>query len=214
MPLPGGGAIRPDGPLRPRGMRDTRTLRIVVLGVIVVAAAIVLALALAGGPLRALVAGRIRALAGARGLEAAWTSLRVTPAMTASVTGLALTRRSDGAVLLRADSLEARVDPWSLLRLTPRLARVDLAGVTITGAAHGTADPDTLVPDEPRPRSRADDPARAARVREAARSVVRLLTVPARDLPRVSLRDLVVTGAGTGDDEEEDGSGAERLRLD
>ena len=61
-------------------------------------------------------------------------------------------------------------------------------------------EPDTLVPDEGPPgRASKEKAARAARLRHSAESWVRLLSAPARRLPRLELNDVEIS-TGNGDD--------------
>jgi hypothetical protein len=105
----------------------------------------------------------------------------------------------DGDTLVRADSFAVALDLGALLLLRPRLASVDLVHATIRRPARRGADPDTTLPEETTPKARRRDPERAARVRAAAQSLVRLLAAPARNLPRLSLRDVTVLAAAAPD---------------
>jgi transglycosylase-like protein len=164
------------------------------------ALALVLLALLALGPLlRALIATRVRAVAHARGLVATWTALDVKPPAGARFRGLVLVRRAEGDTLFRAESLAVSLRPWALLVLRPRIASVALAHAQIRVPGGRRADPDTLAPEETsRPRGPAR--ARAERVRDLARSLVRALETPARNLPRLSLSDVTIAApTGPGD---------------
>ena len=177
--------------------------------------------ALAAGPvLRMTIAARVRSAAAARGLTASWISLEVRAPLRACFRGLVIERPADRDTLARAESLAVALDPWALLLLRPRLAWVDLAHATIRLPSPRHADPDTTVPEEPpAPRGRRRDPERAGRVRAAARSLVRVLAAPARNLPRLALRDVAVSAGSapvasrSGDEEAPAGAHIARLDL-
>jgi hypothetical protein len=152
--------------------------------------------ALAFGPLlRGIIAGRLRSAAAARGLAASWTSLDVSPPLRARFRRLVLARPASGDTLVRAESLAVSLDPWALLLLRPRIASVGLAHATVRLPARRRAEPDTLVPDDRSPSGPRGDRAGDERVRDAGRSLVRLLAAPARHLPRLSVQDLTIAVA-------------------
>ncbi len=155
-------------------------------------------LALAAGPLARIgVAMAVRAAAGARGLEAAWQGLDVGPPARARFRGLVVTRAEGGDTLLRAETLTADLDAGALLLLRPRLAGLALSHAAVRLPSPRAADPDSLPAEPPgRARARRHDPARAARVRALATSLVDALAAPGRALPRLSLRDVSITPAG------------------
>jgi hypothetical protein len=155
--------------------------------------ALILVVLAAGRVARVVVTSRVRATAAARGLDAAWGSLTVGPTPQARFHDLILTRRADGDTVFRAESLAVSLDPWALLLLRSRVARVDLAHATLRRRSSRQADADTLLPGDPSPPGTGGDGAGAERVRSAGRSLVRLLAAPARQLPRLSLRDLSIT---------------------
>jgi hypothetical protein len=157
-------------------------------------------LALAAGPiLRSIAATRLRSAAAARGLDAGWSRLAVQFPRSAAITDLSLVRRADGDTLLAVDSLEVSLRLAPLFRLQIRPARVMLAHARARSGGRAAVDEDTLaleeVPEEP-PASRAPEPA-AERVRTAADALVRMLLVPARDLPALDLRDVTLAAGAT-----------------
>ncbi len=166
---------------------------------LVVGLALILATLAAGPVARGVVASRVRAAAAARGLHAAWGSLTVGPPLQARFRDLVLTRRADGDTVVRAASLAVSLDPRALLLLRSRVARVTLAHATLRVGPSRRADADTLAPDVPSPSGPRSDGAGAERVRTAARSLVRLLAAPARELPRLSLRDVTIAMAPRAD---------------
>ena len=169
---------------------------------------------LALGPLlRALIAYRVHAAAHARGLTASWSALDARPPAGARFRGLVLVRRMEGDTLFRAESLAVNLHPWALLLLRPRIASVALAHAQVRMPGGRRADPDTLDPEEvARPRGPAR--ARAERVRDLARSLVRALETPARNLPRLSLSDLTVTAPPGPGDSRPVPAGAQVARLE
>ena len=194
------------------GRQIPRRWALLVLALVLVAIAI-------GPVLRAIIAARVRSAAAARGVAASWTSLEVRAPLRVCFRGLVLERTADRDTLMQADSLAVELDPWALLILRPRLTSVDLAHASIRLRSPRRADPDTTVPEEtPALRSRRRDPERAGRVRAAARSLVRVLAAPARNLPRLALRDVTVSvgssPVASRSGEEEMPVGAHVTRLD
>ncbi|MBI5709402.1 MAG: transglycosylase domain-containing protein [Candidatus Eisenbacteria bacterium] len=157
-----------------------------------VRAAVVLALAAlallgARAAGRAVVAARIRHAASGRGLSASWHTLALAFPLEARVTGLALTD-ARGDTLVRADSLVAALDPWSLLVLHPRPGRLALSHAWLRPGARAAAAADTLAPEE----EEAPRRPRAEKLRREAESLARLLLAPARRLPRLMVRDVTL----------------------
>jgi len=136
------------------------------------------------------VAGRIRHAAAERGLVASWQTLRIAFPADVTVLGLALAGAA-GDVAFHAESLRVEVNPWSLLALRPGMRSVSLSHARAWMRASRAADPDTLVPDEPRTRDHGRRE-RAERLRASAEHLVALLLAPARDFPRLALRDVSV----------------------
>jgi hypothetical protein len=157
------------------------------------AAAILLAVLLAAwlaAPF--VVSATLRRAAAAHGLVLRWDRLRLRFPLRAELRGAVLTRPVHGDTLLTADSLGAVVDPWSLVLLRPRLAEAAIARARVTLVPRRASAPDTLVPEDEAPAAASR---LAVRLRRAAESVVRLLLAPARRLPRLEVRDLVVRTA-------------------
>ena len=171
--------------------------------VFVVLAAIVI-VGFSFGPIAAhLAAGRIRAAAAARGLTVSWRKLTVSGLGRVRISRVVAARARAGSApdsLFQADSLAVALDLGSLWSLRPRVGSLGLWHAQIRLPARSAAEPDTLVPDD-RPAGRAskEDPARAARLRHSAESWVRLLSAPARRLPRLELNDVEIS-TGNGED--------------
>jgi len=99
---------------------------------------------------------------------------------------LTLTDPARADTVLRVDSLGVALDPGALLLLRVRIAAAGVSHATLHLPGGGGTETDTLMP----PPRRRDAPARAARVRRAAESVVQVLAAPARRLPRMSMADV------------------------
>jgi hypothetical protein len=139
--------------------------------------------------------GRLRAWAQGRGMVARW--LRSTGRFPARISfeKLVVGGPGQGDTLLVADRFDLGLDPWSMIGLRPRIAELRLEDATVRLRRGSAVDPDTL---DPEPRGRRDpreDPERKARVRRSAESLVRLLLTPARQLPRLTLRDVTFAAA-------------------
>ena len=155
------------------------------------AAAVLLALLVAARLLApAAISWGLRHAAGARGLTVRWERLRVRFPLRAELRGIVLFDHVRGDTLVTADSLEVAVDPWSLFFFHPRATDVAVAHARLRLVARHASLPDTLVPELEPPTVVAP---RAAKLRRAAESLVGLLLAPARRLPRLEVRDLVVT---------------------
>ncbi len=145
-----------------------------------------------------LAAGRLRALARARGTSVFWSTLEYEPPLTLLVRDLVVVR-SLGDTACRVESLAVRASLTSVLLMQPRPAALSIAHAWLRIRA-STAENDTLAPDEESAgaaqRARTD---RAPHVRAEAGRLVRVLLLPARRLPRLELRDVAVV---TGDDGE------------
>jgi Transglycosylase len=163
--------------------------------------------------LEGLVASRLHALARARGLEAHWSELGLHfPGVT--LEGLRVVR-AGGDTLVAVDTLDVSLR-WSslfLLRVVPRHVRV--AGATIHAGGAGEANADTLdaeLPPDLQPAvSDAMRPADPG-VRDAADALIRLLLVPARQLPELDLREVSLT-SGASDERSPRGIRIETLSL-
>jgi hypothetical protein len=138
----------------------------------------------------------LRHAAGQRGLAVRWDHLRVRFPVRAELRGLVVCDRARGDTLATADSLGVAVDPWSLLFFRPRASEVAVAHARLRLMARPATLPDTLGLDEDLPAAVSP---RAAKLRHAAESLAGLLLAPARQLPRLELRDLVVTAPAGGD---------------
>ncbi|MEO5618119.1 MAG: biosynthetic peptidoglycan transglycosylase [Candidatus Eisenbacteria bacterium] len=147
-----------------------------------------------------------------RGWAASFGEARVGWGPSLRVTRLVLTLPATGDTVVAAESLEVRASLGAMLRGHLRPAAVRLAHARIMARSGRTPDPDTLAPEERRGRSRHPREDRSSRVREAAGEMVRLLLVPARTLPSVDLRDVVLLRAPA--DSEASALRLERLRLE
>ncbi len=162
-----------------------------------IAAAVLLAALLAARLLTpAAISWGLRHAAGQRGLTVRWERLRVRFPLRAELRGIVVCERALGDTLVTADSLGVAVDPWSLLVLRPRASDVAVAHARLRLVARHASLPDTLGPEE--------EPAaavspRAAKLRHAAESLAGLLLAPARRLPRLEVRDLVIAEPAAGD---------------
>ena len=165
--------------------------------VLVVLAAVVI-VGLSFGPIVAhFAAGRIRAVAAARGLTVSWRKLTVSGLGRVRLSRVVASRARAGSAadsLFRADSVAVALDLGSLWSLHPRVGSLGLWHARIRLPARNAAELDTIMPDD-RPAGHAskEDPARAARLRQSAESWVRLLSAPARRLPRLELNDVDIS---------------------
>ncbi len=137
------------------------------------------------------VSATLRRAAAAHGLALHWDRLRLRLPLRAELRGVAVSNPARGDTLLVADSLGAAVDPWSLVLLHPRLTEAAVARARLTLAPHRSGAPDTLAFEE---EPTATSP-RAETLRRTGEAMVRLLLAPARRLPRLEVRDLVVRAA-------------------
>jgi hypothetical protein len=174
------------------------TTRVRVALVVLAAAVIVVGFSIR--PIVAhLAAGRVRAVAAARGLTVSWRKLTVSGLGRVRISGVVAVRAGAGSVpdsLFQADSLAVALDLGSLWSLRPRVGGLGLWHAQIRLPARSAADLDTLVPDDlPAGLASGENSARAAQLRNSAESWVRLLLVPARRLPRLELNDVEISTA-------------------
>ena len=148
-------------------------------------------------------AGRIRAAAAVRGLTVSWRKLTVSGLGRVSLSQVVATRALAGGApdsLFRADSVEVAIDLGSLWSLRARVGSLGLWHAQIRVPASHAAELDTLEPDDRLAgRASKEDAARSARLRHSAESWVRLLSAPARRLPRLELNDVDIS-TGNGED--------------
>jgi len=166
------------------------------------AAALVTLAAFAAFLAPSLAAQALRQAAARRGFAATFGDVRAHWGPSLQVAGLTLVRRANGDTVVFAESLAVRASLGGLLTGRLRPAAMRLAHARILARSARAADPDTLVP-EPRAgraRGRREPEDRSARLRAAADALVRLLLVPARTLPALDLRDVVLHRA-SGPDE-------------
>ena len=167
--------------------RAARVWRLAALALVLVAVALAPRLA-------SLAAGvALEAAARAHHATLSWSRLAWRPPFSFRLTRLSVSD-AGGSTLATAESLDVAIDPWSVLTLHPRPASLALAHARLRWRAPGGADADTLIPEEESAHAHAKGPDRSARVRAAARSLVRGLLLPARKLPRLEVRDLDVFG--------------------
>jgi len=165
-------------------VRFLRPLTIVLAGALVVAA-------LAAMLARPLAAGRLRAEARERGLELAWSRFDLRWPARAELRDVVVRRAAGGDTLLTAGVAAAAVRPLPLLllRVQPEQASLDAVRLRLPGTR--PAELDTLAPP-----GENGGPAVAPAVRGRAEALVRALFVPARDLPRMRVGDVLVTRGG------------------
>ena len=135
--------------------------------------------------------------AGQRGLSVRWERLRVRFPLRAELRGTIVCERAWGDTLVTADSIAVAVDPWSLFFFHPRATDVAVAHARLRIVARHASLPDTLVLEEDLPAAVSP---RTAKLRQAAESLAGLLLAPARRLPRLEVRDLVVAAPAGEDD--------------
>ena len=136
-------------------------------------------------------AGRIQSEAKARDLAIHWDQLHAGWDGRVAFRRLLLSKRPSGDTLLTADSLAVRFSPMSLLGLHVRVAGIGVARARVWLPRGGAAEIDTMPLPGAR-RGRREDPERAARLRRSAESLVRLLFTPTRELPALTLRDVML----------------------
>jgi len=181
---------------------------------VVLAAALIVGFSF--GPIVAyFAAGGIRAAAAARGLTVSWRKLTVSGFGRVSLSRVVAARAREASApdsLFRADSVAVTLDLGSLWTLRPRAGSLGLWHSQIRLPARHAAEFDTLVPDDRMAgRASKEDQARAARFRRSAESWVRLLSAPARRLPRLEWNDVEIS---TGEDEDASIRGLRIARLD
>ena len=147
-----------------------------------------------------------------RGMAASFGEARVGWGPSLRVNGLVLVRTASGDTVVTAESLEVRASLGDLLGGKIRPAAVRLAHARILARSARAPDPDTLAPEERRPRDGSKAENRSSRARDAAASLVRLLLVPARTLPSVDLIDVVLVRSPG--DEDATALRLERFRLE
>lgn len=152
------------------------------------AAAIVVVLA-AGPVLSGLAAARLRAAASHRGLAASWSTLRVSLPARVALEGFSLTGPAGRDTVFHSEALEVVLDPWALLLLRARVRSAGLEHARLRLPQRRGTDADTLPPELPPARARRGT---RERVQRSAEAMSRALLLPARQLPRLTVRDLVI----------------------
>jgi hypothetical protein len=138
----------------------------------------------------------LRHAASQRGFTVRWEQLRVRFPVRTELRRIVVCERALGDTLVTADSIGVAVDPWSLLFFRPRATDVAVAHARLRLMARPANPPDTLGLAEDLPAAVSP---RAAKLRHAAESLASLLLAPARRLPRLEVRDLVVMAPTGGD---------------
>ncbi|HTM57786.1 MAG TPA: transglycosylase domain-containing protein, partial [Candidatus Udaeobacter sp.] len=160
--------------------------------------AVLLAIAaIAPSLITARVAAKLRGEAARRDWRISWGDLRYAPPAAFRLRDLSVLA-AGGDTLCSLRSLDLTADPWAALTLHARPRSVALAHARLFLRPHVSAEADTLAPDEeelssPRRRGHAD---RSGRVRSQASELMRVLLLPARDLPRLRLDDVSIATAG------------------
>ena len=161
----------------------------VVLSALVVLVAV---LALARPVVLGHVARRVRAAAAERGLAVRWKSLAMDGPTRVRFQGLVVTDAARGDTLLVGEQLRVTVSPFSFRGIVPRVSEVELRGARVRAGGARGAEADTLAPEEPETPTASARPEKLRRTTEAA---IRLLLLPARDLPRLELHDVALETA-------------------
>ncbi len=169
-------------------------LRRLVIGAAVVVA--VATLAAIGAALFApkLAGAKLRAQARARGVDVTWRTLEWRWPAGVAVRGLTGRSTENGDTLLVAETLDVRLAPWPLLTGHASVRSLTLEDALVRRDARGAGDADTLAlagDEDGKP-----DAAVAARVRQRADQVVRMLLAPARHLPALHFERVTLEGAG------------------
>ncbi len=134
----------------------------------------------------------LRHVAGQRGCTVRWDRLHVRFPLRAGLHGIVVRERARGDTLVTADSIAVALDPASVVFFHPRATEIVVAHARLRLLSRPASRPDTLGPEEAPPVAVTP---RAARLRHAAESLAGLLLAPARRLPRLEVRDLVVAAA-------------------
>ena len=170
-------------------MRAARArLALVLFAVLAIAAALALPRVA-----RWTIARKITSTAARRGLEARWASLDVRFPSRVLITQVRLLDARRGSMVFRAETLGVALDPLSIMLLHPRPSRIELTHAYAQRLRGGGLDPDTLAPAEDSARRESSE-----KVRRTTEALVRALLVPARRLPKVELRDVVLAAGGEG----------------
>lgn len=170
-----------------------------LIALIAVVAVLLLALAAAPRLMTGFVVERLHAAAARRGYEASWSRLAL------RFPGLTLERlrvtRAGGDTAIAVDSLDVSLRLRPLLALRIRPARVRAVNAIVRSGG-GTAavedDPLDVVPPEPPAAGEGTPRPADPRVRDAADALIRLLLVPARDLPELDLTHVTLAAGSAG----------------
>jgi len=133
------------------------------------------------------VSDRLHREAAQKRLWMSWRKLDLDFPARVSFSRLLFTEDS-GDTTFRAESLSVTLNPWSLVTRHPRLDAITLSHARFRMRG-GAAEPDTLSYDDSEDRPLAD---RSERLKHSADALIRLLLAPARNLPSLTLRDVVV----------------------
>ena len=154
------------------------------------------------------IAAKLRGLAHARALDVTWGTLQFDYPADVHVTDLAMVTRAGADTVVRAARLDVAIAPLSLLLFHPVPAAVELSGARLVRAPRAGAEADTLAEEAPPADERPGKGPVAEKVRRAALDAVRVLLLPARSLPRLTLRDVTLESRASDDEP------ARTLRVD
>ncbi len=142
------------------------------------------------GMVASIAGSQLRRAAASRDLAVSWTSLRADLPARITLRGLELRRTPAADTLFRGDSLVVELEVSSLLTGRPRLGRIVAARAEARAPGRSSAEMDTLAPDLPAQEGAAAG--RAERLKRSVASLARLLSSPARELPRLELHDVTL----------------------
>jgi len=183
-----------------------------IVAAIAVLAALALGAALAPGWIAGFVAQRLHAEAAARGYEASWARLAL------RFPGIAVERlrvaRADGDTVLAVDAVavDLRLRALLLLQVRPARVRVNGAWLRSRRAVEEADEALDTPPEEAPPGNGRVPPPADPRVRALADAAIRLLLIPARELPELDLGDLTLLAA-SGEDDAPQSLQVDSLRL-
>jgi hypothetical protein len=180
------------GPHRAGGVPGARRTRRLWIAAAVLLAVLGVARMLAP----AAIAWGLRHAAGERGLTIRWERLRLRLPLRIELRGTVVRECARGDTLVTADSIAIALDPGSFLLFHPRISEVAVVHARLRLLSRPASLPDTLGLEEDLPVAVSP---RAAKLRHAAESLAGLLLAPARRLPRLELRDLVMATPAGGD---------------
>jgi len=143
-------------------------------------------------------AAKLRHLAASRHLDVAWRALAFDFPADVNAAGLVVTTHAAGDTVARIANLHVAVAPLSLLLFHPTPAAVELSGARFVSPPRADIEADSLAEEAPPDEKPGRGPV-ADKVRRAANDAVRLLLLPARRMPRLTLRAVSVESRATDD---------------